>query len=126
DQFWTTRTGVAVLRPAELCAPTRTTGAGLTPSPVPNARDQLVCYPVALRSSFPGADVFVTNKLDSQRASKLPSGGGSADLPPGAAPSRRLDRLHACRGARRMVGRTTARLISVRGGDSSVGRAPGC
>jgi hypothetical protein len=77
DQFWTTRTGVAVLRPAELCTPARTTGAGLTPSPVPNARDQLVCYAVALRSSFPGADVFVTNKLDSQRASKLPSGGGA-------------------------------------------------
>src|SRR5262249_12172152 len=49
DQFWTTRTGIVVLRAAELCTPARTTAGSLTPSPVPDPRDQLVCYAITAR-----------------------------------------------------------------------------
>ena len=77
DQFWTTTTGIVVLRPLEMCTPARTTAAGLLPSPVPDPRDQLVCYAVTPRSSFPGAQVFATNRFDSQRQSDVPRGAGA-------------------------------------------------
>src|SRR5205823_13002708 len=42
DQFWTTRTGIAVLRAEELCTPARTSGLNFPPSPVPDSRAPLV------------------------------------------------------------------------------------